>query len=588
MKNIPVWIWRKGKIQPHEFVRFQRKFNSREESAAVRISAENDFTAYLDGEEIMRGQFSDYPEEKTYSEVSLDLTEGEHTLEISVYYCGLDFQTCIAGDPGFWTEIKLKDQNIISDEQWLCRQESAWTRDRMDKVTPQMRMVCCYDARLENSAAAWEPAVAAKPRKQPVERPVPLLENGKSVHGRLINHGFFRRNITEGAYAYCCLKDSLFPMQPHLVLNGDVSSSYAQPSPDAPWSLKELPREFDGYFLTFDLGQELVGLEEFDWELPAGTIVDIAFGEHLADCRVRSEIWDRFFADRYIAKGGRQRYTMPFRIGARYLELHIIPADRGIIIHEASLRPRRAVLPAPAMFSCDDDNLMAMCRNSIRTLELCMHEHYEDCPWREQALYAYDSRNQILYGHYIWNNYRFAAASLELLGKGLREDGLIPLCAPSQIGKPIPIFSFAWIIEVCEHLLFSGDRTLMDRMEQVCRKIIDKVMSRCDAETGIYLHPEGKSIWHFYEWREGLNEKKPGGPDTDALYNLYFLEVLDAFSKAVGDTGLQTRADSLRSAIFRKWYDPVRGCMMTFEGSDQTHEITQVLALYTHCIPESE
>ena len=29
-------------------------------------------------------------------------------------------------------------------------------------------------------------------------------------------------------------------------------------------------------------------------------------------------------------------------------------------------------------------------RTSARTLRLCMYEHYEDCPWREQAMYAND------------------------------------------------------------------------------------------------------------------------------------------------------------------------------------------------------
>lgn len=38
-----------------------------------------------------------------------------------------------------------------------------------------------------------------------------------------------------------------------------------------------------------------------------------------------------------------------------------------------------------------------------------MHEHYEDYPWREQALYAFDSRNQALYGYYAFGNYDFAA-----------------------------------------------------------------------------------------------------------------------------------------------------------------------------------
>ena len=53
---------------------------------------------------------------------------------------------------------------------------------------------------------------------------------------------------------------------------------------------------------------------------------------------------------------------------------------------------------------------------SKRTLHLCMHEHYEDCPQREQALYGMDSRNQMLCGYYAFGETKMPRASIELLG----------------------------------------------------------------------------------------------------------------------------------------------------------------------------
>jgi hypothetical protein len=58
-----------------------------------------------------------------------------------------------------------------------------------------------------------------------------------------------------------------------------------------------------------------------------------------------------------------------------------------------------------------------------------MHEHYEDCPWREQALYTMDSRNQMLSGYYALSEYVFPRASLVLISKGVRPDGLLSLDA---------------------------------------------------------------------------------------------------------------------------------------------------------------
>lgn len=52
----------------------------------------------------------------------------------------------------------------------------------------------------------------------------------------------------------------------------------------------------------------------------------------------------------------------------------------------------------------DDKLLQKIYDVSVYTLKCCMHEHYEDCPWREQALYTMDSRNQMLCGYYAFKD----------------------------------------------------------------------------------------------------------------------------------------------------------------------------------------
>lgn len=584
----PKWIWRGGERREHEFVRFYREFELAESGDAIlKIAAETDFTAYLDGEEVMRGQFSDYPDAKTYSDCDLHLESGSHRLEIEVYYCGIDFQTSIIGTPGVWATLELPGFSLLTDDAWLCRVEHAFLRDRLDKVDAQLGMVIGYDARKADTPDAWESVVVDSERTAPTPRPEPSLENGVPVSGRMVNQGYLKRRKFDGTYAEDSAADLLF-MEPHWrMFAGDGAAAFAAPAPEAPWHLAMLQADYDGYFLIVDFGQEIVGLEEFDWEFPAGTVVDIAYGEHLTDGRVRCRIHDRNFVDRYIAGAGRRRFTMPRRVGCRYIELHIIPAGMGsCTVFDAAIRPRRPVLPEPGEFSCDDINLMALCRNSARTLELCMHEHYEDCPWREQALYAYDSRNQILYGNYLWGNADFAATSLELLGRGLRPDGVLALCAPSRIGPPIPIFSFSWITAVCEHYLYHGRGDLFGRVESVINAIMDGALARFDAERGLYSLPAEPGLWNFYEWREGLDgsDSVPGEPD--ALYNLYLLEALDNLAWTTDDKEMQKRADALREAIFRNYYAPERGCMLTRDGETRTHEVVQALALYNRCVPE--
>ena len=147
-------------------------------------------------------------------------------------------------------------------------------------------------------------------------------------------------------------------------------------------------------------------------------------------------------------------------------------AKRGNIRRMAELETPNisipVILPESVPFDCADDLVLRLRSVSIRTLSLCMHEHYEDCPWREQALYGCDSRNQALYGYYTWGNWDFAAASFSLLGKGIRpEDGWLELCAPARCGITIPSFSLIWIMALAEHSLFSGNNALFLKFRDV-------------------------------------------------------------------------------------------------------------------------
>ena len=60
-----------------------------------------------------------------------------------------------------------------------------------------------------------------------------------------------------------------------------------------------------------------------------------------------------------------------------------------------------------------------------KTLELCMHEHYEDCPWREQSQYGMDSRVQVLCGYYAFGEYDFPRETFRMMSHALKEDGFL-------------------------------------------------------------------------------------------------------------------------------------------------------------------
>lgn len=128
--------------------------------------------------------------------------------------------------------------------------------------------------------------------------------------------------------------------------------------------------------------------------------------------------------------------------------------------------------------------------NCIETLHHCMHEHYEDCPWRERAIYSFDSRNQALCGYYQFQEFAFAKASIRLLGQSVGEDGFIKICAPDSSLK-ISSFSMVWVLEAKEYLEYSKDTAF----SEFALKVADKILSKAIAgmKSGLAVPPEGEN-----------------------------------------------------------------------------------------------
>jgi len=259
-----------------------------------------------------------------------------------------------------------------------------------------------------------------------------------------------------------------------------------------------------GAYIVLDLGREEAGLFSMDIQASEGTIIDIGYGEHLDDMRVRTWIGQRNFASRYICKKGRQNFTYYFkRFGCRYIQLHITNAKGLFKIYYAGLIPWEYSVSRRGHFKCNDSLHNKIYEVSERTLHLCMHEHYEDTPWREQALYAMDSRNQALCGYYCFGEYEMPRACFELLGMSLQNDGFLEICAPCNAPLTIPSFTMAWITEVWEYILYSGDLDYLNFAMPKVNYILDKHIST--MQNGLLPVPVDKYYWNFYEWSQGMD-----------------------------------------------------------------------------------
>ena len=457
------WIWSNARPKADEYGEFVDDFTYVSGKVLLEISADSNYAAYINGELAAWGQYADFPYDKVYDKIDVTsfCKEGKNRLAILVWYYGLD--TAFVYYPGkaglLYTVVCEENVLCISDVSTMSRKSNGYQNHSEKLITLQIGYGYSYDATKEDGwlveeQADFTPSVL-------VEQELPLRERP-------------------------CNKLTLLP--------------------EVIGTLCKQVTETD---LIFDLGSEQVGFLSFNLISTHEQDLTIAYGEHLVDGCVRQKIDGRDFSVSYRAKAGENVFLNPFRrFGCRYLELH---SQYPITVKKMAIAPTMYVLVERErpVLSKKQNQIYDMC---VETLHLCMHEHYEDCPWREQALYAMDSRNQMLCGYHAFGEYKFPRASLQLISKDRREDGLLSICYPMKLDLVIPSFSLHYIMACKEYLQYSGDILFL-------KEIYSKLVSVMEAFTvrlrdGIIYPFEGANRWNFYEWADGLDGNGPYNNET--------------------------------------------------------------------------
>ncbi len=562
----------------NQYTAFRREFELPEAvTGEVAVCADSDCVVLVNGAEIGRGQYSDFPDRKSWTVFRVpNLEKGKNVIAVLAYHSGMMFSTKMPTAAGFACTLRAGTTVIVTDTAWRATPHTGFQSGPIASRSGQLGETSCFDARQfpgdwfrpEFDASGWPQAVLTPEAWVPrLPRPVPVCRLGALRSGRIVKQGTLFRAKEQETFAATMQLDRYH-------YTGRIVPPKA---PD------------NGMFVIADLGEESVGYIEFELEAAAGTVVDYAHGEHLEDGVVRMRIHTRNFADRYICHDGVNRFLMPFhRVGARYLQLNITQITGMVKIRFIGLRPWDFPLPLPAPFECDDLAAEPLRRVARRTLELCMHEHFEDCPWREQSMYSYDSRNQALYGYYLWGNYEFVRASFRLLAysHALRQDHLMMLCAPTDFEMTIPVFSYVWVSAAYENYLYSGDKSLFDDCAGMVADVVSHVLTRHCPKNGLYHTGTDPKQWNFYEWVPDMYDMGCRADEFHAGYNLYVIEMLEAYAALLGpEAGREylDRAGALRRAVDAYFWNEAKNAYASKKTDGRFHNIhhdhTQFLAL---------
>lgn len=591
------WIWHEETFEKNEYVDIIYDFDikSADINAMFFISVDSEYELWINGKFVNCGQYDDYPKNKVYDTLCIGkyLQNGKNRIAITAYYQGEYSFQYSKGTRGMCFEIHNYDDRFFSSENVRCRLSKTYKNGEIYKTTKLLGFGYLYDARSEDCwrdlvytpDSSWDYTVVQNIHTILKKRPIEKLIIGNIEKADIVAQGCFRRANITGTTAAMMYNDYLSHRVFEEIFVGKKTF---------PISLKVF--EENGIYFIVDLGKESCGFLSLSLSASEGTVLDIAYGEHLQDLRVRSKIGSRNFANSYVCKEGRQEFTYYFkRIAGRYIEVHISKCEK-INIDYISIKPVDYPLTVTGRFFCNDfmhNKIFEVC---INTLKLCMHEHYEDCPWREQALYSYDSRNQALFGYYAFGEYTFPKASIELLGQSLKENGQLDICSPTDEVITIPSFSMIWLMEVKEYTEFSSDSYFVDNYWNNIELMVGEYTKT--IKNGLASPPKGEIYWNFYEWSDGydgvsvLYKKMRENPGFyDGVYNLILYMVLketiwlaglankplfiEKYSKIMNEIGIAFNVTF--------WNDDKKVYSSYVLDNEPIHygELTQALALYT-------
>lgn len=540
------WIWNSLDFSSDEHVDFFTVFNYDKEDGAVflNVSADSDYGVYINGAFVEFGQYPDYPHYKVYDSIDISeyLVEGSNSLAFEVWYYGNNCSTNIDDGPGLIFSLCASGKTLAqSDESTLSRISPVYRSNECVLITGQLGYTYHYDASAEDSSACdrkltacgtFSASVELSPKKATpsIVRPIKRLCLGEPVKGKLIKSDF------DGKYRY-----------------------------------------------LFDFGREEVGVFRLRCTSAAEQKIELCYGEHIADGWVRERIHQRRFIIDYTAKRGDNDYFGYLRrLGLRYAELRCQSPLEDITLE---IIPRYYPLTAQP-FDCDDELVKRIYALSSRTLELCLHDHYEDCPWREQAMYVLDSRNQMLCGYYAFKEFDFPRSALKLMAMDRRSDGMMNITYPGASGLVIPSFALHFFLAVKEYGDHSGDWDFVGEIFFKLREVIEAFIARIDEKTKLISVFGEACYWNFYEWERGLDgvigkvdEERP-----DLIINELLSCALQNMQYICDKLGVKASykdiATEINAAINKYFYSQTKRLYGMFSSEDGLYtELGQSLAI---------
>ena len=293
------------------------------------------------------------------------------------------------------------------------------------------------------------------------------------------------------------------------------------------------------------------------------------------------DVWEP--AGCYPGDGGESFEPLHWR-AFRYVGLQITAGAEPLELRELGYRFTAYPYRIAGEFACSDPQLDRIWRVALRTMQLCSHETFEDCPYYEQMQYAGDTMITAKIGMLTAGDYRLARQALFHFDWSRLSEGLTQSRFPSRLVQIIPSWSLHWITMVRDYVYCSGDVATAGELLPGMRAVLDWFSRQAEAD-GL---PAKLSYWNITDWcpwwPRGVAPGADNGPTCiiSAQYILALDEVAD-LCRLLGlvpeAERLATAAGRLRQALHARFWSEEEGLYFDRPGGPEISQYGNAWAI---------
>ena len=512
---------------------FRKKFIADDLSdAVIRITADDYFKLYINGEFVTQGPPPSYPSAYYYMEEPIGryLKKGENIIAVHTIYQGLINRVFVSGDNRecLWAEVVSEGKVILAtDESWKCYISRAYSP--IGVVGYDTQFTESFDRRFEET--------------------------------------HFEKNdfddsdwpfAKEKLYCdYTLIKSPILPLDIYDIL--PVKTSRTEKG------------------CIYDFGQEAIGYLVIKAKGKFGDEVIIRQGEELnSDGSVRFELRSNcVYEEKWILSGKSDILDQFDYKGFRYAEI-VFPESVEII--EVKFRIRHYPFKQKTVYKSINgtfDKIIELCSNTIK---YGTQEIMPDCPTREKGQYLGDfcisGRAQaILTGDTVY----LKKSILDFCRTSFICKGLMSVSSSSYM-QEIADYGLIFPALVLWTYYFDGDKEFLKSVEPTLKGMYE-YFSAFDRGDGLIEKLYGQ--WNLVDWPANLRDgydfplPKPVGDGVHNVLNalwIGFLKTLNEIEEVLGNKKI-AEVDNVIKSFYKAFYSEETGLFCDSES--KTHSAVQ-------------